>query len=266
MSRNVVSRRQFLTLWLFSLFAPPWPTQAVAAVRRGVLGVDVALLYRAISLGLSGTVVETVDQKAGRYELSASGNGRGLASRFQSRGIARAGRWAPVHSSSWFRVAGRESHTEVVYDYERRQALYKFRGETFFLRRVREANDVVPIPDGTHLDDMTSALLNYADGRWRTGHDGAYHTSVMRRRRPEDEGLDDVQESYRAEIIPLVLRVSRDAATEKSTAVFDLSPFSSWARSGWPARVVFGPDRRPQAISASLILGTSVDIRIERSA
>lgn len=255
-----------MTLSLLSLLGPPWSARADAAVRHGVLGVDVALLYRAISLGLSGTVVETVDREAGRYELSASGQGRGLASRLRSQGIARAGRWAPVHSSGWFRVVGRESQTEVTYDYERAEAHYKYRGETFFLRRVRAADDVVQIPEGLHLDDMTSALLNYADGRWTTGQDGAYHTSVVRRRRPEDEGVDDVQDSYRAEIIPLDLRVSRDSATGKLTATFDLTPFSSWARSGSPGRVVFGADRRPETISASLIFGTSVDIRIDRSA
>ncbi len=263
MSRNAVSRRRFLTLSLLSLLAPPRPARAAAALRHGVLGVDVGLLYSTLTLALTGTVEETVDQGAGRYEVSASGQGRGLASRIHSQGIERAGRWAPQQATGWFQVAGRESRTELTYDYDRRQVHYKFRGETFFLRRLRLADDVITIPEGTHLDDVMSATLNYGEGRWPVAPDGAYRTSIVRRRRPENEGPDEVQQAYQAEITPLLLRVAPDPQTTRPVATFDLGPFSSWARADRPARIVFGSDRRPETISASLILGTSINIRVK---
>jgi hypothetical protein len=225
--------------------------------------VDVGLLYSTLTLGLSGTVDEAVDYRAGRYEVWASGQGRGLASRVQSQGIQRAGRWAPLQASGWFQVAGRESRSELTYDYERRQVHYKFRGETFFLKRLRVADDVITIPEGTHLDDVMSATLNYGDGRWPVAPDGAYRTSIVRRRRPENEGPDEVQQTYRAEITPVHLRVAPDPQTGKPVATFDLGPFSSWARADRPARIVFGGDRRPETITASLILGTSINIHVK---
>jgi hypothetical protein len=45
-----------------------------------------------------------------------------------------------------------------------------------------------------------------------------------------------------------------------------MTRFSSWAREDEPARIVFGANRRPEAITASLILGTSLTIRIGASA
>src|SRR2546425_5627954 len=88
-------------------------------------------------------------------------------------------------------------------------------------------------------------------------------THVVRRRRPVNEGPDDVQKFYRAELVPFVLRVTSDPETGKPSALFDLTRFSSWAREARPARVIFGPDRRPELITASLMLGTSVNIRMK---
>jgi hypothetical protein len=223
------------------------------------------MLYSVLSLDLKGRVEEAVDHRAGRYEVSARGQGKGLSSQLQSQGIERGGRWAPLRTTAWFQVLGREARSELTYDYQRRSVHYQFRGETFFLRRLRIADDHVAIPDGTHLDDAMSATLNYAEGRWPAAPDGAYRTSVVRRRRPDNEGPDEVQQFYRAEIMPLLLRVLRDPETGRPVAAFDLAPFSSWARAGQPARVVFGVDRRPEVISASLILGTSVNIRLNTS-
>jgi hypothetical protein len=263
MSRNVRSRRHFLTLSVLSLLAPWRLLHAEPAHRQGLFDVDVGLLYSTLALELTGTVEEAVDQPAGRYEISASGRGRGLASRLESQGTARAGRWAPTRATAWFQVAGRESRSELTYDYERRTVHYQFRGETFFLRRVRTADDLVTIPEGMHLDDVMTAVLNYADGRWPASPDGAYRTSIVRRRRPDNEGPDEVQRAYRAEITPVLLRVTPEAEPGKTAATFDLAPFSSWARQDRPARVVFGANRRPETISASLILGTSVNIRLK---
>jgi hypothetical protein len=84
---------------------------------------------------------------------------------------------------------------------------------------------------------------------------------VRRTRRP-DEGPDDVEKAYRAEVVPFVLRVQPDPQTGKMAASFDLTRFSSWARESEPARITFGPDRRPETITASLMLGTSVIVRL----
>ena len=48
----------------------------------------------------------------------------------------------------------------------------------------------------------------------------------------------------------------------RATALLDLSRFSSWAREDQPARIVFGANRRPETITASMILGTSLTIKI----
>jgi hypothetical protein len=44
--------------------------------------------------------------------------------------------------------------------------------------------------------------------------------------------------------------------------LFDLSPFSSWVPPTRPARIVFGANRRPELVTSSMILGSSVTIRI----
>ncbi len=49
-------------------------------------------------------------------------------------------------------------------------------------------------------------------------------------------------------------------------ALFDMSGFSSWAREDRPARIVFAPDRHPELIESSLILGTTVTIRLRTTA
>jgi len=268
MSRFGLDRRQFLRLPLALLLAPaaclrPGPLRAETVVRRSAYDVGVGMLYNALSLDLAGTVSESVDREAGRYEFRAVGQGRRIANRVESRGGRLGGRWAPLESTAWFDVAGRESRTDLKYDYQRSTVEYHYRGETFFLRRRRVADDVLAIPPGLHVDDVFSAILNYSDGLWTPGADGVYRTMVARRRRPASEGPDDVQPHYRAELVPFVMRVEADAATGKPTASFDLTRFSSWARESEPARIQFGADRRPEAIVASLILGTSVDIRVK---
>lgn len=257
MSRQSVDRRRFLTLSLLLLLGP------TAGARRRDRGyhVDVGLLYGALSLELAGTVHEVVDRAAGRYEIRADGEGTRISNRIVSQGVRRGGRWAPLHATAWFKVVGRESTSELVYDYDRGTVHYRFRGETFFLRRLRLADDTIVIPRGLHLDDVMSAVLNYSDRVWPRDEYGVYRTHVVRRRRPEDEGPDEVQRFYRAEIVPFVLSVQPDPATGRQRATFDLTRFSSWARENQPGRIVFGSDRRPETVTAPLILGTSVNIR-----
>ena len=261
MSRESVNRRQFLTLPLAVVLAPLVGVSAEIHSRRGSYAVEVSLLYDTLTLRMTGTIDESVDRDAGRYDVKIGGDGTGVANRIESTGYRRDGVWAPLHTRSWFQVRGRESRSEIHYDHDRRSIEYHFRGETFFFRRLRSVDDAVVVPDGVHVDDVMSVLLNYSDDRWTPGPDGAYRTHVVRRRRSDNEGSDDIDPNARAELVPLVLRITKDEATGKPTAVFDMTRFSSWARRGRPARLVFGTNRRPEVLTSSLMLGTSVTVR-----
>ena len=266
MSKSSVSlsRRQFLTL--AAVAALLRPCGAVAAgihPRQAAYTAEVGLLYDTISFRLDGTVHEAVDRAAGRYEVRVVGEGDGIANRIESAGRLRAGRWTPDRAASWFLVKGRESRSEITYDWTSRRIHYRFRGETFFLRRLRVVEDSVTIPQAAHVDDVMSAVFNYADGQWPPAPDGTYRTQVVRRRKRDNEGPDDVDKNAGAELVPLDLKIERDAQTGKNAATFDMTRFSSWAHRDRPGRIVFGPNRRPELIASSLILGTSVTIRFK---
>src|SRR5262249_36977121 len=139
---------------------------------------------------------------------------------------------------------------------------YRNRSETFFLRRQRVTDTVVTVPPGMHVDDVISATLNHADDLWPPQPDGSFLTHVVRRQRPSGDGADAVHKPDPAELVPFVLRIAPDPATGRPTALFDLTRFSSWARESQPARIVFGPHRRPETITSSLMLGTSIAIRL----
>jgi hypothetical protein len=186
-----------------------------------------------------------------------------MTTEIESTGILRQGRWAPLRFTDRFVVYGRESRLEIAYDYDRRLIQYRGRSETFLMRRLRITDDTVQIPAGVHVDDVVSATLNYSESRWPPEADGSLATRVVRRQRRRGETPDDTEQRYRAELVPFTLRVGTDAGSVRTTAALDLTRFSSWAREDEPARIVFGPDRRPETITATLILGTSLAIRIE---
>src|SRR5574341_347377 len=269
MSRQLMTRRQFLTLPLPLLLAPAalrlggggraW---ARPESRRAPYAVDVAILYVLLTYHMDGALTEAVDRTDGRYDVKLAGEGDGIANRIESRGMIQGGRWTPRETHSWFSVKGRESRSDVSYDWTRRTIEYHFRGETFFLRRLRVADDVVPVPEGVQVDDALSATLNYADGRWLPRENGSYETHVVRRKKAEDEGPDDVQTAYRAELVPFTLEVTPDRESGRAAARFDLTRFSSWAKRGDPARVTFGPDKRPELMTLPMVLGTSVTIHL----
>jgi hypothetical protein len=261
MSTRGVNRRNFLTLALGGFLAP---VRAVAEplVRRSAFAAEIGILYQTPSFQLKGDIEESIDRAAGRYEVRLSGRGAGISNRMESSGVLREGRWRPLRSASWVEVRGRESRVEVTYDYGRRLVEYHARGETFLMRRLRVVDDVVALPAGMNIDDAISASLNFRDGSWMPDAGGRLHTLVVRRRRSEGEGPDDVAPTYRAELVPLELRIEPEPETRRSSALIDLSRFSSWAREDRPARVVFDHDRRPALITGTMILGTSVTIRL----
>lgn len=260
MSMSLINRREFLTYPLVLLFATSTRAMAGAKTVKAAYTAEIGILYDMFSLQLRGTIEETIDRIGGEYRIVAHGTGPGIANRLNSVGVLRDGRWAPLRSHSWFDVRGRESRTDISYHWAKRQIEYHARGETFFLRRLRVVDDVVSVPDRLHVDDVMSATLNYADGRWPAQTDGIHRTFVVRRRRSESEGPDDVAPAYRAETVPLELKIAPDPSG-KVTALFDLTRFSSWARPSKPARIYFSETRRPELIVTSMILGTSATIR-----
>src|SRR5438309_1353820 len=60
----------------------------------------------------------------------------------------------------------------------------------------------------------------------------------------------------------LDLTVTADPESRAPAALVDFSRFTSWARQNRPARVVFDDERRPTLITGSMILGSSVAIRL----
>lgn len=255
-----------MTLLLAWAVAQPSESLGVADHRRAEYTVDLTILYGLMTFRLTGTLEEAVDFESGVYRFALAGQGAGIDNRLWSAGILRDGRWAPVLTRSIVHIAGRESRVEINYDYDEGLARYRYSAETFLLRRIRRADDRVALPASAAVDDVVTATLNYADARWARDRGGALRTLVVRRRRSEDEGPDDVQAQYGAELVPLVLRVQEAGETGRITAAVDLTRFSGWARRDRPARVVFGANRRPEEISASLILGTSVSVRLHGGA
>ena len=262
MSRHLLSRRQFLALTLVLAAAPGRLLAAETGVRRGPYAVDIGLLYSMLNFHLEGAFEEHVDRSAGRYEVHSTGQGDRISSRVESRGVLREGLWTPEQATSYFEIYGRPSSTEIRQDVDRRVVEYHARGETFLMRRLRVVDDVLTMPPGMHLDDAISALLNYQDGRWSPDAQGRLRTHVVRRRHSDNEGPDDVARSYRAELTPLELTMVPDPEPGKPAALLDLSRFSSWARPSQPARVVFDEQRRPTLVTGSMILGSSVSIRL----
>lgn len=269
MSSRRIDRRRFLTVGgaaagsLLGLGGRAVRVVAAAESRGGTYAVDVGILFGMLAFRMAGRIEEAVDRAAGKYRISLIGEGRGIDNHAETTGELRGERWVPVRSLLVVHVAGREARTDVTYDHVRGVIDYRYRGETFFLRRIRSVADTVAMPPSTRVDDMMSATLNYADGLWPPERDGTYRTLVVRRRRRDDEGTDDVDGDPHAELVPFVLRVESAGGTGRRSALVDLSRFSAWARREEPARITFGPDRRPEEISSSLILGTSVTIRIQ---
>jgi hypothetical protein len=263
MSRQVIGRRDFLSLPLAFLLVSVARASADTVAHTAPYRVDVRLLYGALTYRIDEILAESIDRSAGRYEVAMMGEGDGIVNRIESSGVLRQGRWAPLRSRSFFSVKGRESRGDVTYDYTARRIDYHFKGETFFLRRLRVVDDSLPMPDGLLIDDAISATLNYADELWRPQTDGDLLTHIVRRKIASNEGPDDVQAQYRAELAPLTLKVAVDAETRKPTARFDLTRFSSWARQSQPALITFGTDRRPEHLNLPMILGTSVQISLK---
>jgi hypothetical protein len=149
------------------------------------------------------------------------------------------------------------------YDYGRGTIELHSRYYTLFLGRLRQLDDVLKIPAGQPVDDIISATLNFAAGQLGTDAEGYYRTKVVRRAKAENEGPDDVSASgYRAELVPLRFQTRTDPTTGRLTAMIDITRFSAWARSNRPALVTFDQTRHVESMTSSLILGSTVSLRL----
>ncbi len=261
------SRRGFLVLTLGALLAPGPSLAAASSRKEFTFRVDVGVLFDLLTFSVSGALVEEIDWQAGAYRVAFSGEGSGITNRTEADGFIRAGRFKPVSMRSTGTVRGRENSLEIHYDYDRGRLHYRSVAHTLLLGRRRQVDDVLPLPGDQPVDDVVSAALNFAADKLDAGPDGSYRTSVVRRARAENEGPDDISASgYRAEIVPLRFRVAPDLASGRPTALVDLTGFTSWARSGRPARITFDSRRYLESVDSPLILGSSVRVRLTATA
>lgn len=260
-----LSRRQFLVALLALPFSPRlgW---ADPIVRTATYHADIGVFFNFFTFTLDGRVEEQVDRISGRYRVLVTGEGPRISNRIESAGLIRERRFAPTTTSLFFRVGGRESRTDVSYDYDRGLAHYRHASQTFLLGRWRRGTDVIEIPAGQPLDDIVTATLNYGEGLLEGDGEGAFRTFMIRRARPKREGLDEVQAAgYRAEIVPVRFTLIQGSPGDQPVCLLDLTRYSSWAIPGNPVRVTFGPTQRPESIHVSLVLGTTVRITFQGS-
>src|SRR2546428_14103552 len=96
MSRQVIGRRDFLTLPLACLLAPLARAAADTVAYTAPYRVDVRLLYGALTYRIDETLAESIDRSAGRYEVAMTGEGDGIGNRVESSGARRQGARAPL--------------------------------------------------------------------------------------------------------------------------------------------------------------------------
>ena len=258
-----VSRRCFLLL-IASLSAIPRPASAEGPSRsHDSYTVDVGVLYGLLSLTLSGTVVQEVDPAGQRYRVTMEGKGAGAVHRTESTGVVRDGRCRPTETRLYQTIRGRETTMAIAYDYARGLIDYHSVGHTLLLGRRRQVDDVLRLPEGQPVDDLASAYLNFGANKLDGDGPGGYRALIVRRAWKDNEGPDDVSPSgYRATLAPVRFQVAPDPATGGLQGHLDMTGLSSWARPSQPAQVRFDAARHLQSFQTSLILGTTITVRL----
>ncbi|MEX2224698.1 MAG: hypothetical protein WEG40_23190 [Candidatus Rokuibacteriota bacterium] len=265
---QVLSRRRLLAaLPLGLLFGRGW-AQALEDGRSAfTYQLDLSVLFNFLSLSLTGTVVQEIDRRAGKYRVVMEGQGTAISTKTEATGLIRDGRFKPAETRAVHHFRGRQNTSVTTYDHARQQAEIHAVTHTLLLGRRRQIDDVVALPPGRHVDDLISTGLNFAGDTLEHDADGTYHTWVIRRARAENEAPDEVSPGgYRAELVPLRFRPRPDAATGRLTALVDITRFSSWARADQPARVIFAPDRQLESVQSVLLYGTTLNVRVTGTA
>jgi hypothetical protein len=262
------TRRQLLGLLPAGVLLAATRAQALDDGRSAFgYQLDLSILFNFLTLSLTGTVIQEIDRKAGRYRVTMDGKGTAISTRTEATGIIRDGRFKPVESRSVHHFRGRQNTVATSYDYDRQRVELHAVTHTLLLGRRRQVDDALAIPPGRHIDDLISAELNFAANTLDHDNDNNYSTWVMRRARADDEGPDDVSpDGYRAELVPLRFRPTSDGPGGRLTAQIDITRFSSWARKDTPARITFSPDRQLESVQSSLILGTTLSVRVTGNA
>ena len=265
---HLLSRRQLLAALPLGLLFGLRRAHALEDGRSAfAYQLDLSVLFSVLTLSLSGTAVQEIDRRGGKYRMVMEGKGTGLSTRTEATGIIRDGRFKPVETKAVHHFRNRQNTSTTTYDYTRQRAEIHAVTHTLLLGRRRQVDDVLAIPPGRQVDDLISAELNFADNTLDREPDGTYHTWVVRRARADNEGPDDVSpDGYRAELVPLRFRPSPDPATGGLTAQVDITRFSSWARSDQPARVTFAPDRQLSSVQSVLLYGTTLNVRVTGTA
>ena len=264
---HLLSRRQLLAALPLGLLFGRGRAHALEDGRSTfTYQLDLSVLFSFLTVSLSGTVVQEIDRRAGKYRMTMQGQGTGISTRTEASGIIRDGRFKPVETRAVHHFRNRQNTSTTSYDYARQRAEIHWVTHTLLLGRRRQVDDVLALPAGRHVDDLISAELNFADNTLEHDASGTYHTWVVRRARVENEGPDDVSDGYRAELVPLRFRPSPDPATGGLTALVDITRFSSWARPDQPARVAFAPDRQLVSVQSLLLYGTTLNVRVTGTA
>lgn len=265
---HLLSRRQLLAALPFGLLFGRGRAHALEEGRSGfAYQLDLSILFNFLTLSLSGTAVQEIDRRAGKYRMTLEGQGTGISTRTEATGIIRDGRFMPVETKAVHHFRNRQNTSTTSYDYARQRAEIHAVTHTLLMGRRRQVDDVLAIPPGRHVDDLISAELNFADNTLDRDPDGTYYTWVVRRARADNEGPDDVSpDGYRAELVPLRFRPSPDPATGGLTALIDITRFSSWARVDQPARVTFARDRQLASVQSLLMYGTTLKVRVTGTA
>lgn len=258
-----ITRRQLLALPL-GLLLLPRPAAAEGLIRRNFsYRAEMGVLFDLLTFHVTGSVVEEIDHGVGRYRVVLMGEGTGITYRSESIGMIRSGRFLPMAAWGSGTVRGREHRSSTKYDHEHGTIEVHWFGHTLILGRVRQVDDVLKMPAGQSIDDLASAILNFAAGQLEADAQGYHRTVVVRRAKADNEGPDEVSASgYRAELVPLRFRAARDNATGRLSAAIDITRFSSWARANQPAHVTFDESRHLESVKSALMLGSSVSIRL----
>ena len=257
-----ISRREFVSLLL--VLADVRRAGADVVTRsQDAYKMDAGVLYGMLNLTLTGTIAREVDPAARRWRVTIDGQGAGAVHRAESVGFVREGRCYPTASRMEQTIRGRDAMVSVGYDYARGLVEYHSVSHTLLMGRRRQVDDTLPLPPGQPVDDLASASLNFEANKLESDGQGGYRTLIVRRAWKENEGPDDASPGgYRAMLAPVRLRVTPNPATGGLHGQLDMTSLSSWARANQPARVSFDAQRHLQSFETSLILGTTVTLRL----
>ena len=261
--KQPLSRRSFLLLLASSPTTVHLARAESPSRSQDTYKVDVGVLYGLLSVTLSSTIVQEIDPAGRRYRVTMEGKGAGVAHRTESAGIIRDGRFLPTESRLYQTLRGRDTTVSIAYDYARGLIDYHSVSHTLFLGRRRQVDDLLRVPEGRPVDDLVSAYLNFGANKLENDGAGGYEAVVVRRAWKDNEGPDDVSPSgYRATLAPVRFRVAPDPATGGLQGHLDMTSLSSWARASQPARVSFDAARHLRSFQSTLILGTTITVRL----